>query len=54
MTGRDVASDLPNMKEECETLHFVMPRTPPARGLAVPEFKYRFPTYLQRQGATAV
>jgi hypothetical protein len=54
MTRRDVASDLPNSKEECESHHGGTPRTPPARGPAVAEFKDGSPSDLQRRGVTGV
>jgi hypothetical protein len=39
MTRRDVASDLPISKEECESLQGGSPRPPPAIGPAVAKFK---------------
>jgi hypothetical protein len=44
LTRRDVASQLPNSNEECEYLQGGTPRTPPARGPAVTEFKEGSPT----------
>jgi hypothetical protein len=39
MTRRDVAPELRNLNEECETPQVGTPRTPPARVTAVAEFK---------------
>jgi hypothetical protein len=48
MTGRDVSSELPISNEKCEQPQGGTPRTLPARGPAVAEFKYESPTEIQR------
>jgi hypothetical protein len=46
MTRRDGASGFLHSNEGCKTTQCVTPRTPPARGPAVAEFKYVSPTEL--------
>jgi hypothetical protein len=46
MTRSEVASEVSNSKEKCEPLQGGTPRTLPARGPAVAEFKFGSPTEL--------
>jgi hypothetical protein len=54
MSRRDGASEFPHSNEGCKPTQWGTPRTPTARGLAVEEFKYGFPTDIQRHCVTRV
>jgi hypothetical protein len=54
MTRREVASEFPHSNEGCKPPQCGTPRTPPARGLAVAEFKYGSQTDIQRHCVTGV
>jgi hypothetical protein len=54
MTRRDGASEFPHSNEGCKSTQCGTPRTTPARGLAVTEFKVGSATELKRRGMWGV
>jgi hypothetical protein len=54
MTRRDGASEFPHSNEGCKPSQCGTPRTKPARGPAVAEYKYGSPTDVQRHCVTGV